>query len=172
MTEPRFRPIAAADDAAVADLIRRTLVEFDCVGCGYASSDPEVDAMTAAYPGGVAQFYVIEDHEGVAGCGGFAPLRGADSSVAELRKMYFEPRLRGRGVGSRFLAFLLGRMREAGFVTCYLETTTQMQAAQALYRRHGFVQRDAAMGATGHSSCDLYFARALAESEQSADSSP
>lgn len=166
MSEPRFRAITPDDDADVAELIREVMTEFDCVGEGFAIVDPEVDAMAAAYSGVAMGFYVVEDDQGIGGCGGYAQLVGTatDQHTCELRKMYFRPRLRGRGVGARFLSFLLEQMRTAGFATCYLETTTQMEAARRLYLRHGFVERGTPCGETGHGGCDRYFARSLLES--------
>lgn len=139
------------------------MTEFDCVGEGYAIVDPEVDAMSQAYPGGAARFYVVEDDEGIAGCGGFARLTGSDESerICELRKMYFRPRLRGRGVGGKFLSHLLDAMRDAQYRTCYLETTSRMDAARRVYEKHGFAELSRALGDTGHSACDRFYQRAL-----------
>ena len=39
--------------------------------------------------------------------------------------------------------------------------TRAMDAAQALYRRHGFTELAAPLGGTGHFSCDRYYLRAL-----------
>jgi len=36
-----------------------------------------------------------------------------------------------------------------------------MEAAQHLYRRHGFAELGAAEGCTGHHGCDRFFARTL-----------
>jgi putative acetyltransferase len=162
-TAVNIRPIRPADDPVVAAIITDVLREFGCIGQGFAIHDPEVRAMSAAYPGGRARFYVVE-HDGiVAGCGGFAPLAGLPDSAAtcELRKMYFRPALRGRGAGARLLEQLLAEMVEVGYRRCYLETTTQMEAARALYLRFGFAEVDAPLGATGHCGCDRYFVRDL-----------
>lgn len=139
------------------------MTEFDCTGEGYAIGDPEVDAMSEHYATQRARYFVVEDESGVAGAGGFGPLEGVDPAegVAELRKMYFLPRLRGRGAGDRLLSTLLDAMRLAGFSRCYLETTSRMHAAQRLYLRHGFVEIDTPLGATGHGACDRFFARLL-----------
>ncbi len=54
------RRIRKRDDAAVAALIREVMPEFGAQGPGFAIMDPEVDAMTAAYAGDRAAYYVIE----------------------------------------------------------------------------------------------------------------
>lgn len=151
-----IRPIRPADDATVARIIRSVLASFGCTGPGFAYGDPEVAAMSAAYPGGQACYYVVELGGKVLGGGGFGPLAGSDPRlrIAELRKMYFLSTLRGRGTGRRLLSTLIEEMRSIGYRQVYLETTTQMTAARALYRSFGFRRLEAGMGATGHSACD------------------
>jgi putative acetyltransferase len=55
----------------------------------------------------------------------------------------------------------LDAARGFGFKRCYLETLTGMDAAQALYRKHGFTPLCAPMGSTGHHGCDRWFIREL-----------
>lgn len=154
-----MRPIEPRDDATVAAIIRETLGEFGCSGPGFAHADAEVDAMHAAYQGGDRGYYVVEIDGEVLGCGGFAPLLGQTDRgrVAEVRKMYFRPALRGKGAGRMLLTRILHDMRAAGFDEAYLETTTQMEAARALYRAFGFQEMAAPCGATGHHGCDRFF---------------
>jgi len=149
-----IRPLQAEDDAAVADIVRTVLGEFGCSGKGFACSDPELDRMSCHYPGGQACFFVLVEDGGVVGCGGFSPLRGADRHTCELQKMYFRPAIRGRGLGRRFLAFLLGRIRQTGYHRVYLETVQQMYAARHLYQVFGFRPLASPLGATGHHGCD------------------
>ena len=68
----------------------------------------------------------------------WGPLAGGGPDVCELRKMYFLPRLRGSGQGTRFLKTILDAARKAGYTTCYLETMDAMAAARQLYLKHGF----------------------------------
>ena len=158
-----LRGIRPADDAAVAQTIRSVMTEFGCSAEGFAIHDAEVDAMSAHYPGGTARYHVVERDGDVLGGGGFAPLAGSppDAATCELRKMYFRPEARGRGLGHALLRRLLAEMRAAGFRRCYLETTSWMQAAQHLYTAHGFTLLPGPEGATGHHACDRHFARPL-----------
>ncbi len=74
----KIRPIDAADDAAVAALIRTVMTEFGAVGCGFSIGDPEVDAMSSAYPPPRAAFFVVE-------VGGGRGLRLAPGRAENLR---------------------------------------------------------------------------------------
>lgn len=155
-----IRTITPGDSPAVAAIIRRVMPEFGADGPGFAIHDSEVDDMAAAYarPGWV--YYVIELDGRVCGGGGIAPLDG-EPGTCELRKMYFLPELRGRGAGAALIARCLQQASTMGYRQCYLETLTGMDAAQKLYEKNGFRRIPAALGNTGHFSCNRFYLRAL-----------
>lgn len=159
MSKVLIRPIEARDNAAVAGIIRAVMPEFGADGPGFAIHDAEVDAMHEAYARPRSAYFVVEHQGRVIGGGGIAPLEGGDADVCELRKMYFLPEARGIGAGSAILLRCLDAARNHGFRRCYLETLTGMDAAQALYRRHGFHAISAPLGGTGHFSCDQFYLR-------------
>lgn len=154
---PFIRAITAADDGAMAAVIRTVMPEFGADGPGFAIHDPEVQAMAAAYAGPGHAYFVIERDGVVQGGGGVAPLAGADPTICELRKMYFLPGLRGQGMGRALLAHCLHAARELGFRQCYLETLTGMDQAQRLYTAAGFRRIPGALGATGHFGCNRFY---------------
>lgn len=158
----RFRPIEAADDAAVASIIRTVMPEFGAQGPGFAINDPEVDWMSRAYAGPRAAYFVVERAGRVLGGGGIAPLAGGDGTVCELRKMYFLPELRGAGLGAALVRHCLATARAIGYRSCYLETLGGMHAAIALYEKLGFERLAQPLGSTGHFACDRYYALDLA----------
>jgi putative acetyltransferase len=161
MSEFKIRPITAADDAAMASVIRTVMPEFGAVGDGFAINDPEVDWMTRAYAEPGCAYFVIEREGKVMGGAGVAPLTGGDPDVCELRKMYFLPELRGLGAGAAMMAICLDAARDLGFKCCYLETLRGMDAAMRLYERSGFLRIAKPMGATGHGGCNAFYFREL-----------
>jgi putative acetyltransferase len=156
-----IRPIEPRDDAAVAAIIRSVMPEFGAGGEGFAIHDPEVGGMCAAYTKPRSAYFVLEVDGKVVGGGGVAPLEHGEPDVCELRKMYFLPEARGLGAGQAMITRCLDTARGFGFKRCYLETLTGMDAAQALYRKHGFAPLCAPMGSTGHHGCDRWFIRDL-----------
>ena len=156
-----IRLIESADNAVVAGIIRLVMTEFKAVGCGYSINDSEVDDMFSAYAPDKSAFYVVELDGRILGCGGFAPLTGADKETCELRKMYFKSELRGLGVGAELLNLCLEEAADAGFRLCYLETMDNMEQARRLYGKHGFKYLDHPMGDTGHTSCGTWMAMEL-----------
>jgi len=157
MSEPVIRPIEPGDDPAIAAIIREVMPSFGACGPGFAINDPEVDYMSHAYAAPRSAYFVVEDGGRVTGGAGIAPLEGGGEETCELRKMYFLPGARGRGLGERMLRLCLDRARELGFRRCYLETLTGMDAARRLYERMGFQRLSGPLGATGHFGCDQHY---------------
>lgn len=156
-----IRPIEPRDDTAIAAIIRTVMPEFGADGEGFAIHDAEVDAMSAAYAQPRSAYFVVEVDGRVVGGGGVARLEHGEPDICELRKMYFMPEARGLGAGHAMIERCLDSARAFGFRRCYLETLTGMDAAQALYRKHGFTPLCSPIGRTGHHGCDRWFIRAL-----------
>lgn len=80
--------------------------------------------------------FVVAVHDGVAvGCGGFHRL---SPEIAEIKRMFVERDLRGRGVGRRILRSLEDRARAVGCAECWLETGSEQPDAIALYTSAGY----------------------------------
>ena len=164
MTPPWIlRPIRSQDDAEISAVIHEVMTEHGCCGEGFAIHDPEVANMSAHYLAPAARYYVVTKDQQVFGGAGFAQLEGSskDDAICELRKMYFRLDSRGLGLGRALLELLLDEMRIAGYRRCYLETTSWMTKAQALYRLCGFREQPGPEGQTGHHGCDAFFSREL-----------
>lgn len=157
----QIRPITAADNAAMAAIIRRVMPEFGAGGAGFAIHDAEVDTLRESYAAPRCAYFVVERDGIVLGGCGIAPLQNGDADVCELRKMYFLPEARGGGAGQAMMQRCLDAARAAGFLRCYIETLTGMDGAQKLYERSGFHRIDSPLGGTGHFSCNRFFLRNL-----------
>jgi GNAT superfamily N-acetyltransferase len=72
-------------------------------------------------------------------CGGFRFLR---SGVAEIKRMYVDPTVRGRGLGRRLLAFLEQQAAASSYTELWLETGTEQPEAMALYASAGYRPMD------------------------------
>ena len=157
---PLIRPVRLADNAALANIIRSVLDEFDGNRPGFASQDPETDAMFEAYSQPGWTYFVIEVDGEVKGGGGVGPLPG-EQDTCELQKMYFLPDLRGQGMGKQMLNTCLAAASELGYKRVYLETLSSMKTARHLYQQFGFSYLDHPMGHTGHSGCNSWMIRDL-----------
>ncbi|UJR79931.1 GNAT family N-acetyltransferase [Sandaracinus amylolyticus] len=161
MSAPTIRTIEPRDDVQMANVIRTVMPEFGADGPGFAIHDPEVSFMSRAYGRPRCVYFVVEDDGRVLGGGGVAPLDGGDADTCELRKMYFLPELRGRGVGRAVLERCIEAARAMGYRRMYLETLTGMDGAMRLYEKLGFLRIACSKGATGHHGCDTFYEREL-----------
>lgn len=152
----KVRRIEPEDNSSIATIIRTVMTEFGAVGHGYSIEDAEVDSMYDVYSEPRSEYFVVEDDGKVVGGGGIGPLVGGDESICELKKMYFIPSARGRGLAVAVLKRCLKSARRFGYRTMYLETLTHLQQAQKLYQRFGFRFIESSLGATGHHKCDSF----------------
>jgi putative acetyltransferase len=81
-------------------------------------------------------FEVIEDGEGR--LVGTIGLFRVDEKTCELRKMYLDTELRGRGFGKLMLERAVNHARTSGFKKIVLETASVLEEAIRLYTRFGF----------------------------------
>jgi putative acetyltransferase len=156
-----FRLIRPQDNEKVAAIIRTVMTEFGASGAGFAIHDEEVDNMYAAYTRPGCVYYVCEVDSQVVGGGGIGPLAGGDADTCELKKMYFLPEGRGRGLGQRILDCCLEAARNMGYTWCYLETFHTMKQAMKLYEKNGFEKISGPCGNTGHFACDTFYKKKL-----------
>jgi putative acetyltransferase len=156
-----IRQVTTADNAAVASIIRAVMPEFGAGGKGFAIHDAEVDNIHAAFSQPRSAYFVCEIDGRVVGGGGVAPLLGGDVNTCELKKMYFLPEGRGKGLGKKMVEKCLRAAVDIGFEYCYLETFNTMKDAMVLYEKTGFEKIEGPCGSTGHFACDTFYRKRL-----------
>ncbi|MBA8889474.1 GNAT superfamily N-acetyltransferase [Dokdonella fugitiva] len=124
------------DDALVATA--RTLFREYAATIGV---DLEYQGFSAGLPAPYlppqgALFIAFVD-DAVAGC---AALRRHDARSGEMKRLYVRDARRGLGLGARLVGAIVDAARTAGYAELRLDTLASMNAAQALYRRLGFVE--------------------------------
>ncbi|NYE62481.1 putative acetyltransferase [Duganella sp. 1224] len=83
------------------------------------------------------KFAVARDADGViAGCGALV----LSAEYGEIKRMYVQPRMRGRGMARQLMHLLEQAARDAGCPLMVLETGPSQPEAIALYERHGFAR--------------------------------
>ncbi|AHM75936.1 GNAT family N-acetyltransferase [Yersinia hibernica] len=156
------RPITAADNLAIANVIRDVSAEFGLTADkGYTVSDPNLDHLYELYSQPRSAYWVVEVDGNIAGGGGVAPLSGGVADLCELQKMYFLPVLRGKGLAKQLALQALEFARQQGFERCYLETTASLTRAISLYEKLGFEHINGPMGNTGHVDCEVTMLKTL-----------
>ena len=161
MSEAIIRPIQKKDNAQIATVIRKVLIDLGVPKVGTAYADKALDCMFETYNKDKAIYFVVEEQGEIIGGAGIAQLDNYKGNVCELQKMYFLEATRGRGIGKEMMRLCIAKATEFGFESCYLETMTYMEAAQQLYKKSGFAIIDGPLGDTGHFSCPVQMLKTL-----------
>lgn len=156
-----IREIKQSDNADIARVIRKVLIDLGVPKVGTAYADTALDHMFENYDVPRAAYFLVEQNGEVLGCAGVAQLENYDGNCCELQKMYLLEEARGKGVGSQLMTICLTKAKIFGFEQMYLETMPYMKAAQILYKKSGFEYIDARMGNTGHFSCPIWMLKTL-----------
>ena len=151
-----IRSIFLKDNESIKAIVLSTLKEHGAIGYGFASSDPELNQMFQAYQAPKTKYFVLLQNNEVIGGAGIGPLLNTSKEWCELQKMYFLPIARGKGLGMQLMNLCLEAAQEFGYKYCYLETLDNMQIAQSLYNKVGFIQVENRRGGTGHSGCPVF----------------
>lgn len=124
--------LASQDGARLIAALNAELAGvFPEPGATHFSLDP---AQVTA--GGGAFLIAYLDGE-AAGCGA---VRRIDEATAELKRMYVEPSVRGRGVGRKLLEALEHEARLLGVTRIVLETGTRLAPAIRMYEAAGYAR--------------------------------
>ena len=86
---------------------------------------------------GLGTFVVARADGRAVGCGA---VRLLDPTTVEVKRMYVEPEMRGRGVAKVILAYLEAAGRELRAERAVLETGIYQDEAIGLYRRAGYTE--------------------------------
>jgi GNAT superfamily N-acetyltransferase len=138
-----LRRLSSGDDfAGVAELmtgyateIRRNLFEGHGLKLEEATPDANQLVEIAALVEPPQCLYLAEvDGQPAGTCG----LKAVGPDVAEIKRMYVDPTLRGHGVARALLERVIADGRATGYRTLQLETAVWMVEAHALYHSCGF----------------------------------
>ncbi|MCR8630143.1 GNAT family N-acetyltransferase [Paenibacillus radicis (ex Xue et al. 2023)] len=154
-----IREIEEQDNKQVEYLIRTCLVEFGANKPGTAWSDPSLGDFYNLYKNEGSKYWVVEENKKiVAGCG-IGPVMGWPD-ICELQKMYAFKETRGTGISSELLQVALDYAKQY-YEKCYLETLSNMVAANKFYKKNGFIQLEKPLNATEHFACDTWYIKTL-----------
>ena len=154
-----LREIQQDDNAQIEAVIRDCFPEFNLPLKGTAYEDPETKKMFESYQNSNETYFVLEYNGGIIGGAGIKPLKGLETSVCELQKMYFSPKFRGLGAGKRLFQKCLDEAKGLGYKKVYIETIKELEAAVHIYESFGFTHLDEPLGETGHFSCGIWMVK-------------
>ena len=156
-----IRKIEPNDNAQLEQVIRACFHEFNIPLEGTAYSDKETPKMFESYQNSNDVYFVIDSDGEILGGGGVKPLKDFEANVCEIQKMYFTPKVRGKGYGKLLFEKCMEAAKELGYKQCYLESAPQLKAAIHIYESYGFKHLKGALGNTGHFSCGVWMIKDL-----------
>jgi len=135
--EISFRSATNEDCENVRNLVFGVLREYG-LEPDRGGIDKDLDDIEASYINRGGLFEVLENDEGkLLGTVGLYPF---DKNRIELRKMYFLPDLRGKGIGKKTLKRMIETAKKKGYDQIVLETASVLREAIGLYTKFGFTE--------------------------------
>ena len=162
MDDILIRPIQPGDNAAMANIIRRTLEEFGIIRPGTVYFDDSTDHLFTLFQSTPRSCYFIAEKDGqLIGGAGIFPTNGLSADTCELVKMYLSPVARGKGLGRSMIGQCLEVAAGLGFKQVYLETMPELKKAVSVYEKFGFEFLSGPMGNSGHNGCDIWMLKKI-----------
>ena len=156
----KIREIESKDNKSIEDIIRVCLIEFGANHEGTAWADPDLGKFSEIYNKEGRKYWVAQNEEGIIiGGVGIGELLGAEG-VCELQKMYFLPESRGSGISHKIMKVALEYAKKH-YKRCYLETLSNMIAANKFYQKYGFKRLEKPLVKTEHNACDVWYVKDL-----------
>ena len=156
-----IREIEPKDNLKIAAVIRNVFEELDAPKVGTAYADPHLNTLFEVYQKDNEIYFVLENDEIILGGCGIGNLVDAEIKICELQKMYLANEARGKGIAKELMQKCLIFAKQVGYDKCYIETLPFMKDAQKLYVKSGFTYIDGPLGATGHTTCDVFMIKDL-----------
>jgi len=130
-----IRPAASPDDFVQARALFLEYASSLGFDLAFQDFDHEVESLPGDYEAPSGCILLAEEGGSAGGCIGLRPL---GEGICEMKRLYVQPRWRGKGAGRLLTEAVLREARERGYKQMRLDTVPGMDAAIALYRALGF----------------------------------
>lgn len=138
--ELQYRKIQRSDDPFLAQLVRMNLQDNGLDIPGTAYWDGQLDELYEFYssqPDRRSYFVIVNEQGRAVGGAGLDAFEALDR-CAELQKLYVANDYKRHGIGRHLIALVEEEARRLGYETMYLETHSNLKAAQRLYEKEGY----------------------------------
>jgi RimJ/RimL family protein N-acetyltransferase len=130
-------PATAADAPDVIALLARIWEEYGFIW-DPVTEFPDVFRFDAHYAPPHGAFWIMRDE--AARLVGSIGVERVDATTAEIRRLYLDARLRGRGLGRTLVEEVLAWCRAHDLIRLVLWSDTRFEHSHRLYTRMGFAQ--------------------------------
>ena len=157
----QIRKIITDDNAAMASIIRNSLLEFNAAKPGTVYFDETTDHLSDVFTENRSAYFVIEIDNEVAGGCGFFPTKGLPQNTCELVKLYVSKKYRHNGYGQTLLEKCIEEAKKEGYEKMYLESMPELKNALSMYEKNGFRYISGSLGDSGHGGCEIWMMKDL-----------
>ncbi|OYU97804.1 MAG: GNAT family N-acetyltransferase [Bacteroidetes bacterium B1(2017)] len=158
-----YRKIKESDNLILASIIKGSIESMALPLEGTAHSDPTTNDLFAYFSKDGSSYLVAEQDGIVLGGCGIYPSNGLPEKHAELVRFFLHESARGKGIGKHLMEACEQLALSLNYTHLYLESFPDMKAAIHLYEKFGYQKLDAALGNTGHFSCNVWMLKRLCE---------
>ncbi len=132
----KLRDYKEGDESDIFTILKIALKEYG-LSVDSKGIDADIKDIFASYilPGGA--FKVLEDNGNIIGSYGVFYIT---ETTCELRKMYLNPKYKGKGLGKKMMHDLFLTTASLGFTKIVLETNNRLKEAISLYKKYGFTK--------------------------------
>ena len=156
-----YRKVEPKDNALLSQMIRTVFEEHDAPKEGTVYSDPTTDDLNQLFKTPKSALWIAEINGKTVGCCGIYPTQGLHENCAELVKLYLSENTRGKGIGKTLMQKSLNSAKEFGYKEIYLESLPVYAKAIEMYILDGFKKLEKPLGASGHTSCNVWMLKKL-----------
>ena len=136
-----IRAAATATDFAQARALFREYAEWLAIDLCFQDFDTELATLPGAYAPPRGMLMLAGPLDAAIGCIALRPLatEGVSSdTIAEVKRLYVGPVVRGTGLGRRLVQTVIAGARAIGYSELKLDTLDRMVEARSLYAKSGF----------------------------------
>ena len=157
----KIRQVKESDNPHLAKMIRKVFEEHNAPKNGTVYSDPTTDYLYESFQIEKSVLWVAENNNIILGCCGVYPTNGLPKQCAELVKFYLPKESRGKGIGKILMERSIDWAEKFGYTELYIESLPQFSKAVNMYEKQGFIQLKNPLGASGHTSCNIWMLKNL-----------
>ena len=128
--------VVAADSDQARSAMKAYFAELDERFVDGFDVDGAFDDDAGIFDPPAGSFVIVLDGERVVGCGG---VQRHDDHTGEIKRMWVDASMRGRGLGRRLLTRLEGETRTLGYSSVVLDTNAVLAQAISMYESAGYV---------------------------------
>ncbi len=112
-----------------------TMAEDSVQAPTFQGLEQELESLPGIYAPPSGSLLLARQDRRPAGC---IALKGHNTTIGELKRLYVRPAFRGRKIGKQLVAALVEKARKIGYQRLILDSHISMKAAHDIYRAAGF----------------------------------